>query len=652
MWRIYFAEIPETEALMAAVNTAKPVENIENVFILMKGVDADENVRNAFEDTISAFNLEYRHPEIALDHYQHFLQNRIMKEFNKDPSIYHSLYFSVVQSSGYGKSRLLLEAGKTKVHSVYACLRKTNSSGYPFANYGLKKFLTDYCSTISNAELFLTLVYYISMVILGCFRPIEILQNLNIPQNRPLHHFEGAGNGYSKFHQFWDLVMKAFHVVLKNPAASDELKNKVTEAQAKFYRAAQQKDFSISGGFYDLDNERFPSEIVVVFDEARFLLNDRPGINLFRVLRSSQQSMKFQNMVLVFVDTISTISNFSPAYIHDPSARPYRVFELLPVFYEIMTYDSLIPTDLNNADNIRIGELARLFSLGRPVWNACFFSKPNITAKDVLHCVSYAMVKLSNTSAANIYKNYFGGLAVASILFGIWGIMDQSYATMMLSSYMGTALFFGDDRTRMFVHYVSEPILAEAAFQLLYSTAQPESSKNTNLGISAELAFPGVHLKTILHNFEASIVTGLVDVGNIGELVCRMMLSFVSAKIHIDTAKKLEGFVLFSEPIDVSSFLDLLICRNYQEYYLSRYQVACYNKNHESVALLRKYGKIAFTSFETLYSISSICFSQNYLKDAFEHRIAFVDRENSLVVIWSFLFSLMEYPMPNLFILR
>ena len=128
IWKVYFANLHESEKLMELASTATPLDQVDKIFNVIHGIPIEKEFRFDLEETISAFNLRYIQPEVALDHYRDFVRDKIMKEYNKNPEKYHSLYFSVVQSSGYGKSRLLLEAGKRKLHTVYACLRQENSS--------------------------------------------------------------------------------------------------------------------------------------------------------------------------------------------------------------------------------------------------------------------------------------------------------------------------------------------------------------------------------------------------------------------------------------------------------------------------------------------------------------------------------------------
>lgn len=236
------------------------------------------------------------------------------------------------------------------------------------------------------------------------------------------------------------------------------------------------------------------SELVIVFDEARFLLDGDNSENMFRKLISAHAKLRLKNVVLIFVDILSALSGFSPTFFHDPS-RPQRKFKILPPFYAISTYNvcSIGPDYFENqdvpitdckgnflnveanknppaqsADLERIQNLVMLFSRGRPLWGSHFRALNRLNMDAIKKAVYYAMQKLSFKSEANLVKNYFGRLAAMAIRFGIWGIMDHSYATTLMSSYMATGIHFAEDGLRMFVHYVPEPIISEAASRLLY----------------------------------------------------------------------------------------------------------------------------------------------------------------------------------------
>lgn len=90
-----------------------------------------------------AFEAEYQCSEIVLEHFVNFVKKDIIEVYSKSLD-HHSQYFSMVQSSGYGKTRLVLEAGKGHLNVVYCCLRRDNSNGYPPANSPVRSLLLDF----------------------------------------------------------------------------------------------------------------------------------------------------------------------------------------------------------------------------------------------------------------------------------------------------------------------------------------------------------------------------------------------------------------------------------------------------------------------------------------------------------------------------
>src|SRR5690606_15474524 len=100
--------------------------------------DQDERVAHGVGKGVTA---EYRQPSRALRHFKEFFEEKILKAYNINRNAFYALYFAVVQSSGYGKTRLLLEAGKRFFNLVYCCLRDPKSTGYPLRNDRLADYL-------------------------------------------------------------------------------------------------------------------------------------------------------------------------------------------------------------------------------------------------------------------------------------------------------------------------------------------------------------------------------------------------------------------------------------------------------------------------------------------------------------------------------
>ena len=446
---------------------------------------------------------------------------------------------------------------------------------------------------------------------------------------------------YAKFNDFWETVrirMARFTELAKKSNFErqmienevEELKSKVKKLQDDYFTIFRRDSNSVqkTGTFYDLDGIPHPSEIVLVLDEARSLLEGPESQNYFHCLRSAHREWGFRAFVLIFVDTVSTILSFPPPFSHDSSARPTRTFDLLPAFYQVTTYNSCAQMSVDPED--RIDQLIELFSKGRPLWSACYFQRPQFRAMiDIHHAIKFAMKKLANMEAPILESSFFGALACLCIRFGIWGVLDHSYASTLLSSHMATALHFGDDRLRMFTHYVPEPILSEAACQLIYSTGSDISNCPRGTEHASKLV-------KVFEDFELCVISGLVDAGSIGELVGRIVLSLAYDSLHIDDIEhsmESEGtavtdHVLFSDAVALKEFLDVLLPEHNRDRYKGIFGVDCFDENHEACKTLIGSGQVAFTTFEMVDSNSELDISQEFLSNAYDHRFAYIGLRN------------------------
>ncbi len=308
-------------------------------------------------------------------------------------------------------------------------------------------------------------------------------------------------------------------------------------------------------------NNFFDDEIVIVIDEARCLLDERTDvISQFRLLRKAQRELESSSVVLVFIDTTSTISNFSPASSFDSSFRPENRFSLLPPYYEIQTYLSVdIVKALFSAPHRRtfsdefLAELVIRFCIGRPLWYAYHLKSAKFE-----HAIIYAAQKLSGSKSYTLKEKSFALLAVFSLRFGAKGILDHTIAVRLISNYMATGIYLGNDRIRMMASYVPEPLLAEAACRLLHQKEQA-------------LSFDEIQLCARISEFMNRIVTGFIHVGELGEFICRMILSLTYDAVKLNYWKKkattIDTTDYFTRPITCRQFLDQLITDEYAEYF-------------------------------------------------------------------------------------
>ena len=76
-----------------------------------------------------AFATEYRDPKGEVEDFVHYVRS-CSGAYRKKPSYFLAPYVSVVQSSGYGKTRLMLESSH-HVRTLYVCMRPRSATGYP-----------------------------------------------------------------------------------------------------------------------------------------------------------------------------------------------------------------------------------------------------------------------------------------------------------------------------------------------------------------------------------------------------------------------------------------------------------------------------------------------------------------------------------------
>lgn len=451
----------------------------------------------------NGFLADFKRSEVILTHFCEHVKN-VVNTFNAAPDKYYGLYFSIVQSSGYGKSRILIECCKRNFLNVaYMCLRDEKESGFPHSTQHhkdqTKKSLFSFLQSINEVEklqVFIALTYRLCKELRG--------------KKAKLYDFAGADFSFSAL---WDQVIDLF--LKTQPTEYEAILKKFTDLQASL--------------------DRTTPELLIVFDEARVLLESisETSKSIFRNLRRAQFGLRSRSLVLVFIDTLSTVSHFSPAKKFDTSGRRDQVdYDLLPPFYEILSYDSFIincgSTDYNRTN---MEELAETFSHGRPLWTALFFKENIFTDPFFYGAIVFACRKLACSTFLiktklneSLLKSIEINAASMSIRYGIRGILDHYLALNLMKAHLGTGksllymqsvtnlgIYLAEDRVRMTVVYPPEPIVAEAACQFL-------EIDNEHLNISQFI--------DQLDRFWALCLNGLVSAGEVGEFLARFCISF------------------------------------------------------------------------------------------------------------------------------
>ena len=91
-------------------------------------------------DEVQSFGCDYKDPRGGVSSFASYLME-CSNAFHNDADNFLSPYISLVQSSMYGKTRLLREIARSHYRTVYVCLREKDSTGYPPRTEGAFSFL-------------------------------------------------------------------------------------------------------------------------------------------------------------------------------------------------------------------------------------------------------------------------------------------------------------------------------------------------------------------------------------------------------------------------------------------------------------------------------------------------------------------------------
>ncbi|KAG1706403.1 hypothetical protein DVH05_001551 [Phytophthora capsici] len=211
------------------------------------------------------------------------------------PKKFNAPYVTVVQSSGFGKSRMLRELALSandpgiNMTFLYMCMRERTSTGYIEATLKLREWL---------------------------FNPLEDAEVKDISERLKTIYYYAIEN--------WGAVQEQW-VVLFSEASADAVAAETLANSLMSRRTTSAKTKRSQ------DHKRAPGAkmVVLVVDEARSLLRGRSddGLNLFRKQRVALVSANIDidgggGVFAVLVDTNSKISDLSPPWVSDP---PFKV---------------------------------------------------------------------------------------------------------------------------------------------------------------------------------------------------------------------------------------------------------------------------------------------------------------------------------------
>jgi hypothetical protein len=315
-------------------------------------------------------------------------------------------FLAIVQSSGYGKTRTIFEVAKERRVVYLLCSDIRGGLQSPVV---VNTFINEIKAPVKTEFRERRAVKFLKAV-------VECAEQHKMPKDLFDAQFTDA-----KFGGFYDDLDKAFQKATTPP--SSPVKKETDEASPK---------------------SSPPEPLVVVFDEALCLTEDKEDHNCHSPYRCIRRSLKTLGLIGIFLDTSGKLHISVPD--NASSDRQAGIGIFAPPIFEIDTFD-----DFRN-DN------AHAFFFGRPLWKMQWEHR---LASDYEGLVKFACHKL----LPEPMRTTSSGLCALFVCrFGLQA--RRSLADKLVANHMATLVSVSDDRETVVTTYKSEPILAEAAAYL------------------------------------------------------------------------------------------------------------------------------------------------------------------------------------------
>ncbi|KAG1692479.1 hypothetical protein DVH05_025231 [Phytophthora capsici] len=437
--------------------------------------------------------------------------------------MYTAPYVTITQSSGFGKSRILKRLAEKEnvkhgnvsfdMKVLYVCARDIEgSSGYPCATPSLCNWLFRTCTE----------------------------PNLTTALKKAFKY--SVENSDAKKH--W---MKLFEVDSGDEKMRCELEKVQLDSNSNDYPMEELRE-----------HPTVPV-LVVAIDEARALMTKKTpnGGNALQILRRALRNVNKTAMVrnangLVFgilVDTNSQVRECVPTLSQDPSSQPSSTKNMTPFPPFILTETMDIMLDdskLSGVDTVdqktsRNRVLATnekdvwtaLVSMGRPLWHSLDDTKKHLSARKAI-LTRFAARKLLIGLDMNQQESYtdstLHGVSSLFCRLGLRPYASSPIATRLVANFMSVLHYVGYKNDTQISGYVSEPILTFGAARMWHQFENPTHN------------WPSALESDILPQLETILLNGLIDTGNIGELVARIFLLLAMDAVAMDSSDKW-GFV-------------------------------------------------------------------------------------------------------------
>lgn len=307
---------------------------------------------------------------------------------------------------------------------------------------------------------------------------------------------------------------------------------------------------------------------VVVVDEARSLLTreDHHGVNYFQLLRGALTEANGRlasasspgRVFAVLIDTKPQIPDFAPRVERDLLSR--RWSETSKVSFPPFVLTHTMDVKLGSSDSRPLDYKASvsgpnsarsvwdtLLSMGRPLWKSDVVDGDSVEyqqASVIDLAISKLLVGLPPEHITSYDESTVGGVASLLCRLGLRPHASSAFSARAVPDFMATLSYVAYKNDAHISNYPSEPVLAFGATRLWYRLSTPALSRY------------------MLPQFRDLLMQGVVDTGDIGEIVARIFLLLAMDASVVpsdrDGNKDMGSFLFAGQFCSVTRFLDQL----------------------------------------------------------------------------------------------
>ncbi|KAH7928223.1 hypothetical protein BV22DRAFT_216556 [Leucogyrophana mollusca] len=528
-------EYPELYGEVRAAFNARELANLVNCTVLWAPeIEPMRDQKNQPSVTLTGdLHKSFIRPFLgaAVDGLYEYLTNNNTKFSNPDSNPHYAKFCSIVQSSGTGKSRLVIELRNKGVVVLYMNLRPEDDNGFPERDAIPSAILTQDLPLTSAQYGARCCAFFTALFIT---LRTEFTASFGASGGSEITHVVDEWNehmcdmGSAQRRKFFCRVLAEYRQALS--VTTVEMKSMTfagfTSGTAgppqleggpvmiQVYRAMLRALPQL------FDRSTNHPKLVIAFDEAHTLSVMQkpycPSHILCRVISAySRLQNQHASVWVVFVSTTSKVADYSaPQVIYD-STLFAEGGELLFPPYTLLGWDqNADPLDGITAN--AVAKLDHIIGFGRPLWT----SLKGVEMSDVDGIITTAGSRLCN--AANFDPTDTNqALAVLSQRFGLdvcFGHPDSvPFLETAVASHLRICTGTTEDRAWRVTSYPSEPFLSCVAADLLHgSLARLEDA-----------------LRTLIRKVDS----GMFEIGQSGELASRLLWllakdKYVRDKVH------------------------------------------------------------------------------------------------------------------------